>query len=198
MLDLLAAQKMNLPNVLTIARIGLVPVFALAYLSTENYHWIAALLFATAAFTDWLDGFLARRLDQTTLFGTFLDPVADKLIVVTALVLLIGGHASLWMTIPGLVIIGREIVISALREWMAEMNRRGVVTVSWIARVKTTLQMVAVVILFANAPEMGRPWVIVGLVLLYAAAVITIWSMVIYLRAAWPTLKDGFHASGSA
>ena len=106
MFDLHAAQKMNLPNVLTIARIGLVPVFALAYLSTENYHWIAALLFATAAFTDWLDGFLARRLDQTTLFGTFLDPVADKLIVVTALVLLIGGHASLWMTIPGLVIIG--------------------------------------------------------------------------------------------
>ena len=198
MLDLIAAQKMNLPNVLTIARIGLVPVFALAYLSTENYHWIAALLFATAAFTDWLDGFLARRLDQTTLFGAFLDPVADKLIVVTALVLLIGGHASLWMTIPGLVIIGREIVISALREWMAEMNRRGVVTVSWIARVKTTLQMVAVVILFANAPEMGRPWVIVGLVLLYAAAVITIWSMVIYLRAAWPTLRDGFHASDSA
>lgn len=198
MFDLVDAQKMNLPNVLTIARIGLVPVFALAYLSTENYHWIAALLFATAAFTDWLDGFLARRLDQTTLFGAFLDPVADKLIVVTALVLLIGGHASLWMTIPGLVIIGREIVISALREWMAEMNRRGVVTVSWIARVKTTLQMVAVVILFANAPEMGRPWVIVGLVLLYAAAVITIWSMVIYLRAAWPTLKDGFHASGGA
>ena len=198
MLDLKAAQKMNLPNVLTIARIGLVPVFALAYLSTENYHWIAALLFATAAFTDWLDGYLARRLDQTTLFGAFLDPVADKLIVVTALVLLIGGHASLWMTIPGLVIIGREIVISALREWMAEMNRRGVVTVSWIARVKTTLQMVAVVILFANAPELGRPWVIVGLVLLYAAAVITIWSMFIYLRAAWPTLKDGFHASGSA
>ena len=168
------------------------PVFALAYLSTENYHWIAALLFATAAFTDWLDGYLARRLDQTTLFGAFLDPVADKLIVVTALVLLIGGHASLWMTIPGLVIIGREIVISALREWMAEMNRRGVVTVSWIARVKTTLQMVAVVILFANAPEMGRPWVIVGLVLLYAAAVITIWSMFIYLRAAWPDAERRF------
>ena len=198
MLDLLDAQKMNLPNVLTIARIGLVPVFALAYLSTENYHWIAALLFAAAAFTDWLDGYLARRLDQTTLFGAFLDPVADKLIVVTALVLLIGGHASLWMTIPGLVIIGREIVISALREWMAEMNRRGVVTVSWIARVKTTLQMVAIVLLLANAPEMGRPWVIVGVVLLYAAAVITIWSMVIYLRAAWPTLKDGFHASTTA
>ena len=198
MLDLLDTRKLNLPNVLTIARIGLVPVFALAYLSTDNYHWIAALLFATAAFTDWLDGYLARRWNQTTLFGAFLDPVADKLIVVTALVLLIGAHASLWMTIPGLVIIGREIVISALREWMAEMNRRGVVTVSWIARVKTTLQMVAIVIIFANAPDMGRPWVIVGLLLLYAAAVITIWSMVIYLRDAWPTLKDGFNESGTA
>ena len=193
--SLLDAHNLNLPNVLTIARIALVPVFALAYLGTENYHWIAAALFAAAAFTDWLDGYLARRLDQTTLFGAFLDPVADKLIVVTALVLLIGAHASLWVTIPSLVIIGREIVISALREWMAEMNRRGVVTVSWIARVKTTLQMVAIVVLFANPPALGRPWVVVGLVLLYAAAVITIWSMVIYLRGAWPTLKEGFNKS---
>ena len=198
MRNLLEAQAMNLPNVLTISRIGLIPVFALAYLATDNYHWIAALFFAAAAFTDWVDGYLARKLDQTTPFGAFLDPVADKLIVITALVLLIGSHASLWLTIPGLVIIGREIVISALREWMAEMNRRGVVTVSGIARVKTTLQMVAVIILLANAPAMGRPWVIVGLVLLYAAAVITIWSMVIYLRAAWPTLKEGFRETGTA
>ena len=184
---------MNLPNFLTIARIALIPVFVLVYVLTSSFYWLAALLFAAAALTDWLDGYLARRLDQTTPFGAFLDPVADKLIVVTALVLLIGNHASLLLTFPGVVIIGREIVISALREWMAEMNRRGLVAVSWMARAKTTMQMIALVILLANPPAMDRPWVIVGLVLLYAAALITIWSMVLYLRAAWPTLRDGLY-----
>lgn len=182
---------MNLPNILTLGRIALIPVFALVYVLTDTLYPIAALLFALAAMTDWLDGYLARKLGQTTPFGTFLDPVADKLIVVTALVLLIGGHATLWVTIPGVVIVGREIVISALREWMAEMNRRGLVAVSWTTRVKTAMQMVAIFILLYNVPELNRPWVIVGLVLLYAAAIITIWSMVAYLRAAWPSLKDG-------
>ena len=186
---------MNLPNILTIARIALIPVFALVYWLVDTAYWLAAVLFALAAFTDWLDGYLARRLGQTTPFGAFLDPVADKLIVVTALVLLIGAHASLWLTIPGVVIVGREIVVSALREWMAEMNRRGVVAVSWIAQVKTALQMVAIVILLYNAPS-WEPWVVVGTVLLYAAALITIWSMVSYLRAAWPALKDGLAAQG--
>ena len=186
------AQNLNWPNALTLVRIGLIPVFAVAYLTTENYHWVAALLFAAAAFTDWLDGYLARRLNQVTLFGAFLDPVADKLIVATALVLLISEHGNLLITLPSLVIIGREIVISALREWMAEMNRRGVVVVSWLGRIKTSLQMIAIIILFANQPEMGRPWVIVGTVLLYVAAVATIWSMALYLRTAWPTLKMGF------
>ena len=181
---------MNLPNFLTVARIALIPVFGLIYVATDTLYWLVALLFALAAFTDWLDGYLARRLGQTTPFGTFLDPVADKLIVVTALVLLIGAHASLWVTLPGVVIVGREIVISALREWMAEMNRRGLVAVSWLAQVKTALQMVAIIILLANPPH-WEPWVVVGTVLLYAAALITIWSMIHYLRAAWPTLKDG-------
>jgi len=180
----------SLPNILTIMRIALVPVFALTYILTDGYYW-AALLFAAAAFTDWLDGYLARRLEQTTPFGAFLDPVADKLIVVTALVLLIGNHNSLWLTLPGVIIIGREIVISALREWMAEMNRRGLVAVSWTARTKTAMQMLAIVILLANPPAMDLPWVIIGLVLLYLAALLTIWSMVYYGRAAWPTLKDG-------
>ena len=181
----------SLPNILTITRIALVPVFALVYILTEGYYWIASMLFAAAAFTDWLDGYLARKLDQTTPFGAFLDPVADKLIIVTALVLLIGNHASLWLTLPGVIIVGREIVISALREWMAEMNRRGLVAVSWMARVKTGLQMLAIFILLANPPVMNRPWVVLGLVLLYAAALLTIWSMVIYGRAAWPTLREG-------
>lgn len=182
---------MNLPNVLTLGRMALIPVFALVYMLSDTLYSLAALLFALAAVTDWLDGYLARKLGQTTPFGTFLDPVADKLIVVTALALLIGSHATLWLTIPGVIIIGREIVISALREWMAEMNRRGLVAVSWTTRVKTAMQMVAIFILLSNVPELNRPWVIVGLVLLYAAAIITIWSMGVYLRAAWPSLKDG-------
>ena len=184
-----------MPNILTITRIALVPVFAVTYVATDSFYWLAALLFAAAAFTDWLDGYLARRLDQTTPFGAFLDPVADKLIVVTALVLLVGNHANLWLTLPAVVIVGREIVISALREWMAEMNRRGLVAVSWVGRLKTTLQMVAIGILLANPPMM-RPWAILGLVLLYVAALLTIWSMVIYGRAAWPTLKDGLNGPG--
>ena len=185
---------MTLPNILTLGRIALIPVFALAYMATDTYYWVAALLFAAAAATDWLDGYFARRLGQSTPFGAFLDPVADKLIVVTALALLIGNHGSLWLTIPGLVIVGREIAISALREWMAEMNRRGLVAVSWTTRVKTAMQMVAIVILLANPPAMV-PWVVVGLVLLYAAVFITIWSMVVYLQAAWPSLREGLYNS---
>ena len=187
---------LSLPNIVTISRIGLVPVFAVTYVVTDNFHWVAALMFAGAAFTDWLDGFLARKLGQETPFGGFLDPVADKLIVVTALVLLVGSHANLWLTLPGIIIVGREIVISALREWMAEMNRRGLVSVSWIGRLKTTVQMVAIVILLANPPAM-RPWAILGLVLLYAAVFLTIWSMITYGRAAWPTLRDGLDGGGS-
>ena len=184
-------MEINLPNIVTGARIALIPIFAMVYVFADTGHWLAALLFAAAAFTDWLDGYLARRLDQTTPFGAFLDPVADKLIVVTALVLLIGSHANLWLTIPGVVIIGREIVISALREWMSEVNRRGLVAATWIGKLKTALQMLSIVILLANPPMLGRPWVIIGYILLYAAAMMTLWSMVSYLRAAWPTLLDG-------
>jgi CDP-diacylglycerol--glycerol-3-phosphate 3-phosphatidyltransferase len=145
---------MNLPNLLTLARIVLVPVFALAYLvPAPSTYLLSAVLFGLAAFTDWLDGFLARRLGQTTRFGAFLDPVADKLIVVTALVLLVGHHHNVWLTLPGIVIVSREIFISALREWMAEMNRRGLVAVSMLGKIKTTLQMIAIAILLANPPD---------------------------------------------
>jgi CDP-diacylglycerol--glycerol-3-phosphate 3-phosphatidyltransferase len=188
---------MNLPNLLTLARILLVPFFVIAYVVPgPATYLIAAALFALAAFTDWLDGYLARRLNQTTPFGAFLDPVADKLIVVTALVLLVGHHHTLWLTLPAIVIVGREIVISALREWMAEMNRRGLVGVAWLGRVKTTLQMVALVVLLANPPLFDRPLVLLGYGLLYAAAVMTLWSMVLYLKAAWPSLQDGWQQRG--
>ncbi len=187
---------MNLPNILTLSRILLIPVFVLVYFLpvANNYLW-AATLFGAAAATDWMDGYLARKWGQTTPFGAFLDPVADKLIVVTALLLLIDSHSSLWLTLPAIVIVGREIVISALREWMAEMNSRGAVAVSWLGRAKTTIQMVAIFLLLANNPaELERPWVLMGYALLYAAAVLTLVSMINYLRSAWPSLREGISA----
>ena len=188
---------MNLPNLLTLSRILLIPIFVLVYVIPGPGTYIyAAALFGLAAFTDWLDGYLARRLNQATAFGAFLDPVADKLIVVAALTVLIGHHASLWLTLPGLVIIGREIMISALREWMAEMNLRGVVAVTWFGRVKTTIQMIAIVVLLANSPDLKDPWVLIGYSLLYVAAIMTLVSMVSYLKAAWPTLKNGMSQQG--
>ena len=143
-----STKIVNLPNVITLSRILLVPVFVLVYLSPGQWTYLASAgLFGLAAFTDWLDGYLARKLNQTTPFGAFLDPVADKLIVVSALVILVGHHANWWLTLPGLIIVGREIVISALREWMAEMNNAGKIAVSTLGKVKTTIQMIAIVLL---------------------------------------------------
>ena len=186
---------MTLPNIITLARIVLVPVFVVVYLLPVEWRYIgAAVLFGLAAFTDWLDGYLARRLDQTSPFGAFLDPVADKLIVVTALILLVAQHGNVWLTLPGIIIVGREIVISALREWMAEMNRSLAVAVSLLGKIKTTLQMIAIAVLLANKPELVSIWVIAGYVLLYVAALMTLWSMSVYLAAAWPTIKMGLHS----
>lgn len=185
-------RGVNLPNWVTFGRIILVPVFALAYLlpGAETYL-LASALFALAAFSDWLDGYLARKLGQTTRFGAFIDPVADKLIVVTALTLLVGRHANPWMTFAGIVIISREVFISALREWMAEMSRRGRVAVVRLAKVKTALQMTAIAMLLAQPPDLASAWVLVGYGLLYAATIMTLWSMTVYLLAAWPTLASG-------
>jgi len=184
----------TLPNILTLVRIALIPVFVLTYiLFSDEMLWVSAVLFACAAFTDWLDGFLARQLGQGTAFGAFLDPVADKLIVVTALVLLIESYSNLVMTLPGLIIIGREIIISALREWMAEMNRRGLVDVTGLSKIKTAVQMIAIIVLIANPPSLSISWVIAGMLLLYVAAFMTLWSMFLYLKAAWPTLRDGLY-----
>jgi len=189
-------STMNLPNIITLARILLIPVFVLIYIIPGTWTYAAAaVLFGLAAFTDWLDGYLARRLDQTTPFGAFLDPVADKLIVVSALVLLIAYHGNLWLTLPGLIIIGREIVISALREWMAEMNRSGAVAASTLGKVKTTFQMIAIFMLLAYKPDLTALWVIGAYVLLYVAAFMTLWSMTLYLIAAWPTLKEGLQGT---
>ena len=151
----------------------------------------AGVLFSLAALTDWLDGYLARRLNQTTPFGAFLDPVADKLIVVSALIVLVTYHHTAWLTIPSLIIVGREIVISALREWMAEMNDSVAVAVNYLGKVKTTLQMVAITLLLIVPVDTQSATTTIGYVLLYLASIMTLWSMSQYLRAAWVSLKHG-------
>lgn len=180
---------MNIPNLITVLRVLLIPIFILLFYMP--YHWsymAASLVFAFAAATDWLDGYLARRLEQSTPFGAFLDPVADKLMVAVALVLLVQTHAHLLLTLSAAVIIGREIVISALREWMAEIGARAQVAVSSMGKWKTAAQMLALVILLANPPALTF-WVFVGYALLLVAAGLTLWSMMQYLKAAWPHLK---------
>jgi CDP-diacylglycerol--glycerol-3-phosphate 3-phosphatidyltransferase len=182
----------NIPNTLTLMRICLIPVLVLVfYLPFKNHLLVAAGIFAVAAITDWLDGYLARRLGQMTAFGAFLDPVADKLMVVIALVLLVERHDTLMFTLAACVIIGREIVISALREWMAELGEATSVAVSYIGKVKTAFQMVAITGLLAINPEPSESWLLVlCYVVLYTAAVLTLWSMFIYLKAAWVIIKD--------
>ncbi|MHB0774273.1 CDP-diacylglycerol--glycerol-3-phosphate 3-phosphatidyltransferase [Halomonas sp. WWR20] len=179
---------MNIPNILTLARIVFIPLLVIAFYLPYSWSLLGtAGLFGLAALTDWLDGYLARRLNQSTPFGAFLDPVADKLMVVVALALLVERYEAIWLTLPALVIIGREIVISALREWMAEIGKRGRVAVSWIGKLKTTLQMVSLLLLLGFTP--GTLIAYIGVATLYVAAALTLWSMGQYLRAAWPELS---------
>jgi len=179
----------NIPNLLTLLRIILIPVFVgVFYLPWAWSNILTTLIFALAAITDWFDGYLARRWHQTSAFGAFLDPVADKLIVAVALVFLVQIHPSPWLAIPAAIIIGREITISALREWMAEIGQRTKVAVSVIGKVKTTAQMTALLMLLYGEPLLGLPIYEIGFVSLYVAAILTLWSMIIYLRAALPIL----------
>ncbi len=184
-------MTINIPNALTIMRILLIPVLMVVfYLPFENHLLVAAGIFALAAITDWIDGYLARRMGQVTAFGAFLDPVADKLMVSIALVLLVERHDTLLFTLAACVIIGREIVISALREWMAELGKRTSVAVSYVGKVKTAFQMIAIVGLLAIDPNTDENWLLaLCYLMLYAAAVLTLWSMFIYLRAAWQVIK---------
>lgn len=184
--------NINIPNALTIMRIMLIPVLMVVfYVPFKNHLLVAAGIFAFAAITDWFDGYLARRLGQMTAFGAFLDPVADKLMVSIALVLLVERHDTLLFTLAACVIIGREIVISALREWMAELGKRTSVAVSYVGKVKTTFQMIAIVGLLAIDPNTDESWLLaLSYLMLYSAAVLTLWSMVIYLRAAWNVIRD--------
>ncbi|MCP4408348.1 MAG: CDP-diacylglycerol--glycerol-3-phosphate 3-phosphatidyltransferase [Gammaproteobacteria bacterium] len=182
----------NLPIILTLIRIALIPLFVVIYYLPYGWAWpLSALIFALAGITDWLDGYLARRLSQTSAFGAFLDPVADKLMVAVALVMLVGQHHSLYLAVPAMIIIGREIAISALREWMAEIGRPGSVAVKFIGKVKTTLQIIALLLLLYHHPLLGIPTHLSGLVLLNIAAALTLWSMVVYLYAVFHELKAG-------
>ena len=196
-------MKPNIPTMLTWLRILLIPVFVGAFYWPENLHKLSAMpshwvnvfatsVFAIAAITDWLDGYLARRLNQTSAFGAFLDPVADKLMVAAALIVLVEfGRVG---AIVSLIIIGREIAISALREWMAGEGQRSSVGVAMIGKVKTFVQMAAILfLLYWDDLDLGplgvfstKDW---GHVLIVVAAILTLLSMAYYLKAAWPKLK---------
>lgn len=175
----------TLPNVLTFFRILLVPCFVIAFYWPFHGHlYVTALIFFLAAITDWLDGYLARYLKQTSAFGAFLDPVADKIIVATAQILLVSMYPTLWIAIPGAIIVCREIAVSALREWMAELGKRATVKVSAIGKIKTFVQMAAILILLSQPPS-AQTIVIIGLLLMYLAVILTLWSMILYILAAW-------------
>lgn len=173
----------------------MIPVLvAVFYLAPVEWRYLASsFVFALASATDWLDGYLARKLNAITPFGAFLDPVADKLVVAVALILLVEVHASAVLAIPALVIVGREIVVSALREWMAEYSDRRSVAVSFVGKVKTAFQMTAIIVLLALGPDRSE-LVMAGYVMLYIAAGLTLWSMYLYLRLAWPDLSRGMIA----
>ena len=188
---------LNIPNILTLARIALIPVFLLvAYWPPAAgindaspdmvRHLILTAIFVIAAVTDWFDGYLARTLNQTSAFGRFLDPVADKLMVATALIVLVQWQPTISMAFAAIVIISREITVSALREWMAELGARTSVAVSRVGKYKTAFQMIAISVFLLNWP----PLEMLAYVLLYTAVILTLWSMFIYLKAAWPYLKQ--------
>ena len=188
---------LNIPNILTLARIALIPVFLLiAYWPPAvgvnghdggmTRHLVLTGIFVVAAVTDWFDGYLARTLNQTSAFGRFLDPVADKLMMAAALIVLVQWKPSIAMAFAAIVIISREITVSALREWMAELGARTNVAVSTVGKYKTAFQMIAITVFLLN----WQPLETLAYGLLYTSVILTLWSMFIYLKAAWPYLKQ--------
>ncbi len=179
----------NIPIALTWFRIAAIPLIVLVFFSPWSLARPATMVvFTLAGITDWLDGYLARRLGQTSRFGAFLDPVADKLMVTTALVLVVQGDPKWYIALAAAIIIGREIAVSALREWMAELGARSQVAVSGTGKFKTIVQMVGLGAMLNFHPILGIPVYEFGLFLVIAAAGLTLWSMIDYLRAAWPRL----------
>jgi CDP-diacylglycerol--glycerol-3-phosphate 3-phosphatidyltransferase len=181
----------NLPNILTVSRVALIPFMLLFFYLPFEWNRVAACtVFFFASITDFLDGYFARKHNTYSKFGAFLDPVADKLTVTTALVILLQDHPTILMMIATAVIVGREITISALREWMADLGESTAVNVAFIGKVKTLFQMFAIGFLLYQNDLWGIPVYKIGLTLLYIATVLTLWSMFIYLKAAWPLMKE--------
>ena len=183
-------MRMTLPTILTLLRIFLLPVMVVVFYSDfRGSNLVAAGIFIVAAFTDWLDGWIARRFNMSSAFGAFLDPVADKLMVAVTLFLLVQQNPTPVMAVTSAVIVGREISISALREWMAEIGQRAKVGVAMIGKFKTLMQIVAIVVLLHQRDFPGLKYYRIGEGLLVVAAVLTIWSALVYVRAAWPALR---------
>ena len=190
-------MPLTTPNLLTLFRMALIPVVVVLYFMPIAGVYVTAV-FLLAGLTDWLDGYLARRLEQTSQFGEFLDPVADKLVVAAVLVLLVSDGDVLARVVSQklfivavVVIIGREIAVSALREWVAQSGARAGVAVSTLGKVKTTVQIIAIALLLYSQDLVGFPTLLVGELMLYVASALTIWSMVGYLKSAWPAISSG-------
>lgn len=189
---------LTIPLILTLSRIAVIPVFIGIFFVNKPWSFqVCTWLFVLAAITDWLDGYLARKYKQTTRFGAFLDPVADKLMVTVVLVLLVYKNPSdvfptALLAFAAIIVIGREIVVSALREWMAEIGQRAKVRVSYIGKVKTALQLIALPFMIYKYKLFGFiPVAEIGFILLLITVVLTLWSMMIYLKDSWPALKGG-------
>ena len=183
----------TIPNIITLIRVLLIPIFVSVYfLDWKWAHEAGAFIFWLAAITDWFDGYLARRLKQSSAFGAFLDPVADKLIVAAALLMITHTYQSLWITVPAIILLMREIFVSALREWMSEQGASDAVKVSFIGKAKTMAQMLALIGLLSGLEVfMGFPiyWVSLGKALLWFAAVLSLWSMFIYAASGYKALR---------
>ena len=189
-------MKLNLANILTLFRIAAIPLVVICFYSQlPHARPIAAVLFGIAAVTDLVDGWVARRYGQTSRFGEFLDPVADKLMVSILLVMLVQAESGWFEDIIAMFIIGREITVSALREWMATIGERANVKVSTAGKIKTTLQMFGIGFMVYKNALFGIPIYTVGFVLLLLAAIMTLWSMLIYLKAAWPFIINDQEAT---
>lgn len=185
------AIKLNLPTNLTLLRIVLIPLLAVVfYLPWEKARLACTVIFIVAGVTDWLDGYLARKMGLETSFGAFLDPVADKLMVAFVLVLIVQQEGSPYLAVPSAIIIGREITIASLREWMAELGQRAKVKVSQLGKWKTSAQMTAIALLLYGKDVASFPVKTSGYLLLYLAAILTLWSMINYLRAAWTVIRE--------
>ena len=183
--------EFNLPTNLTLLRIALIPLLAITFYLPWSYSNVACTcLFAIAGFTDWLDGYIARKMSLETAFGAFLDPVADKLMVAFVLVLIVQEQADASLAIASAIIIGREITIASLREWMAEVGQKAKVKVSVLGKWKTMVQMLAIGFLLYREDLFGLPINLIGYWLLYIAAFLTLWSMINYLSAAFSTLEE--------